>query len=329
MRIVLVASGGGHTGYAIALAERLIELEPDIDLVFALPLGDRWSLRRLLRRIGPRYPICFTVKPRNPLESALKMLLKTPKAFVQSLKCVNEPYMVVGTGSNHSLYPVVAGLVKKARYLFTVEAIDRVYTYSKASMTLYKYFRAIPILHWEEQKRNYPRGVVAGPIVEKPVYKPVDKGYILVVTGSMGHKKLFDLLVRTSLEKVVVQTGRIDPSYILSRKPMWRAFRFDPDIDRWIAGASVVVGHQGLTIAEAAIAYGKPVVLAFNPDLPGTSGYIDSVLLARRLNGVFLDTSRASPRDLEEAIHRAMKLKRPRFRDGALALASIILKQLL
>ncbi len=49
-RILIAASGGGHTGYAVALAQRLVEagIEPD----FAIPVGDEWTRSKVERYGG-------------------------------------------------------------------------------------------------------------------------------------------------------------------------------------------------------------------------------------------------------------------------------------
>ena len=327
MKIYVLASGGGHTGYAVAIGEALVDLEPEIDLSFILPPDDIWSLRKLKYRFRDFDPV-FVVKPRRPLEGIGKALLLGPRALFDSLRFIKDPFMVIATGSNHGLIPIVTGLFRRARFLFSIEAIDRVYTYSKANMMTYRKFKTTILLHWKEQKKNYPRGVVVGPIYEKPVYRCRDEGYILVLSGSMGHRKLFDLLLKTDLENVVVQTGKIDPDYIVSKKPHWKAFKFDPDIDRWIAGASVVIGHQGLSIAEAALAYGKPVIIAYNPDLPQTSGRLDSLLLARKLNGIYIDVEKTSPQELVKAINCAKKRQPPKYVNGAYVLARTIIGML-
>ncbi len=323
MKIYVLASGGGHTGYAVAIGEALRDIEPDLDIAFIVHPDDIWSLKRIYRRLGGQ-EIVFITKPRRPLEGVSRIILRGPRAFIESLRLVREPYMVIATGSNHGVSPVIAGFLKRARYLFSIEAIDRIYTYSKANMLLYRRFRVNMLLHWIDQRRNYPRGIVVGPVYEKPVHRVRNEGYVLVLSGSMGHRRLFDLLLETDLENVVIQTGKIDPGYILARKPHWKAFRFDPDIDWWIAGAEVVIGHQGLAVAEAALAYGKPVVVAYNPDLPQTSGRMDSMLLAKKLNGVYIDVGRASSHDLVEAIEYARKRKPPRYINGAYTFARTI-----
>ena len=46
------------------------------------------------------------------------------------------------------------------------------------------------VLHWSEQKKLYPRGLVFGPIVRQKRYGISDEGYVLAVGGFEGNKKL-------------------------------------------------------------------------------------------------------------------------------------------
>lgn len=323
MSIYIVASGGGHTGYAIALAEALIEINPSIDIVFITDPRDIWSIERVNKRIkNPKY--VYVSKPRKPLESFIKILLKTPVSLIESLCVIKNPDAVIATGSNHSISPVIAGLTKRTRLVISIEAIDRIHTYSLANKKLHDYVKIPIALHWIEQLKHYSNGFVTGPLYEKPVYKTEDRGFILVLTGSTGHIKLFKLLLETDLDNVVVQTGRVDPLYITSRKPQWKAFRFDPDIDYWISKASIVIGHQGLSIAEAALSYRKPVVLAYNSDLPETSGLKDSIMLAEKLNGLFINPDSAKPSDLVEAIDKARRRSPVEYINGSFNLARLI-----
>lgn len=323
MTIYIIASGGGHTGYAIAVAEALIEIDSSTDLVFVVDPLDKWSIERIRKRVE-RSSYAYVSKPRKPLESISKVLLKTPISLIESFISIKKPDAVIATGSNHSISPVIAGLLKRSKLTISIEAIDRIYTYSLANKKLHDFMKIPIALHWFEQLKHYSIGFVTGPICEKPIYKTEDQGFILVLTGSMGHIKLFKLLLETDLDNVVVQTGKVDPSYITSKKPNWRAFSFDPDIDYWISKASIVIGHQGLSIAEAALSYRKPVILAFNSDLPQTSGLKDSILLVEKLNGLFINPDYAKPDDLVEAIDKVRKMKPPEYLNGSLNLAKII-----
>ena len=326
MNIYLLAGGGGHTGYAVALAEALIDLDPSIrdSIVFLVPRNDLWSLLRIKRRLGKGFPAYMVLKPRNPNEGIYRFLLRTPRSLAESYSVIKNRGLVIGTGSNFSLYPILVARIKHLEHVFSVEAIDRIYTSSKANTLLYKYLNTIILLHWREQLKNYPRGILTGPIVEKPLYEPRDNGYILVTTGSMGHVKLLRKLMKTSLKNIVVQTGRIDPKIVKAKKPEWIVFSYDPDIDKWIAGASIVIAHQGLTIAEAALSYNKPVVLAYNPDLPLTSGYKDSKLLAEKLNATLINPETIEPDELEEEILSTMNKTPPKYSLGSRTAAKYI-----
>lgn len=323
MTVYIVASGGGHTGYGIALAESLRELNRDIDIAFVVDPRDRWSVERINRRLGSSKYV-FVTKPRKPLESSLKLIERLPTSLLESLRGIRSPEAVVATGSNHSIAPIVAGLLKRSPVVMSIEAIDRIHTCSSANKKLHDYFRVRIALSWSEQLRHYKRGVVVGPIYERPIYEAEDRGYVLVLSGSVGHVRLFDLLLKTDLDRVVVQTGSVDPAYITSKKPHWKAFSFDPDIDSWISKASVVIGHQGLSVAEAALAYGKPVVLAYNRDLPQTSGLRDSMMLAEKLNGVFVDPSGVDPKEFVELVEKARRRRPPVYASGATNLAKMI-----
>ncbi|MET1160002.1 MAG: glycosyltransferase [Thermoprotei archaeon] len=325
MKILLVASGGGHTGYAVAVAEQLIRTlnVSTEDVVFLIPRNDKWSFMRIKKRISK--PIVYqSLKPRNPNEPIHKIITGLPIALKDSWNILREVDIVVCTGSNHSLAPAVLAKLRYRIPVICIEAVDRVVTASKTVKLLYEGLDIPVAIHWIEQKKNYPNGILVGPIYEEPVYKPTNKGYILVTTGSMGHEKLFNILLKTSLENVVVQTGRIDPRRIRKQKPQWIAFSFDPDIDKWIAGASLVITHQGLTAVEAALAYGKPVVIAYNPDLPMTSTLVDTYYLARKINAKVINPAKLEPAMLEELVYRAEKNKPPRIPSGAKKLALII-----
>ncbi len=332
MSVALIASGGGHTGYAIAIAEELVTILNGEPIVFIVPRNDYWSISRIIKRIrraSKKYIVIeHVVKPRKPLEPWHIFVVKSPQAIYDSFKVFKKVKelvsIVVCTGSNHSLYPTIVSKLFYGKKVFCIEAIDRIITSSKTVKVLYEIFNTPTFIHWVEQRRNYPRGLVTGPVYEKPLYEPSNEGYILVTTGTMGNKKLFDLLLNTSLENVVVQTGRIDPGYILKYKPSWKAFRFDPDIDKWIANASLVISHQGLTIVEAALAYRKPVILAFNPELPSTSKYIDALFLAKKLNSILINPVEITSDRLEEIINEYVGKTPPHYCNGAEIIAKII-----
>ena len=326
MKIYIVASGGGHTGYAIAIAERILELLPEIDICFILQPNDTWSIQRIFRKLSSNICIMTISKLRGPLDNSLKVFIRAPQALFEGLSHIKNPFMVISTGSNHGIMPIIISKFKKAPFLFTLEDVYRIYSHSKANYLLNKWFNIPVLIQWPEQKMHFHKSIYLGPIYEKPMYKPSDKGYILVVSGTIGHKRLIKLLLKTDLDNVVIQSGNIDPDSIRSKKPSWKIFDFDPNIDKWIANASIVIGHQGVTVVEAALAYRKPIIIAYNPDIPRTSTAIDAMLLAKKINGVFLDTRTADSKDLLKAIERARGIKPKTFINGAQKFAQMLLR---
>ena len=316
VRVVVTASGGGHTGYAVALAQRL---HGRADLLFIIPKGDVWS-RSKVERFGE---VVEVSKPRGPRDSLGKLVLRMPGAFFESLGCVPGGYDVfVSSGSNHSVPPAIVARLKGLR-VYNVESSVR-FTRPSLSARWLRLFSHVTVLQWEEQLKLHPNGVVYGPFYELPEYEPSDRGYILVTGGTYGHKLLFDAVSELELDNVVLQTGRVDPEPYVRKHPEWTVFRFDPDFGRWIAGASVVVSHLGKTVVDAALTYRKPVVIVPNPEWTLTAGWEDARILARKLNAVVVEN--ISSKTLLEAIEEAKKRKPPTYPDGAEKLAKEILE---
>lgn len=317
-KIVLTASGGGHTGYAVALAQRLAGRA---EMLFLVPEGDRWTASKV-EGFGR---IVFTRKARGPRDPLWKAVPGLLKAGWQSLWRVPRSYDVfVSSGSNHSVPPALAARLKGLK-LVNIESSVR-FTRPSMSARVLKPFSHLTVLQWPEQEEILPGGVVVGPLYEEPLYEPRDEGYILVTGGTYGHKLLFDLVDRLGMERVVLQTGRVDPGPYREKHPEWRVFDFDPDFARWIAGASIVVSHLGKTVIDAALTYRKPVVIAPNPEWRLTAGWRDAEILAEKLNAVLLKD--LEPGALEEAIEEARRRSPPRYEDGARNLAEILLEEL-
>lgn len=325
MKIIVTASGGGHTGYAIAVGEQL--LRKGYNVSFIVDPNDRWTILRLTKRLNGNYNLIWLRRLREPNEQLTKIMLRLPTVTIGSLKLeklIRTADVLVCTGSNHSLLPTILARFKRIQ-TFCIEAVDRIVTRSRTVALLHDFY-AIPVaLHWPSQRQYYRRGLVVGPIYEKPMYKPENEDYILVLTGTQGNPRLVSKLLQTSLENIVIQTGRATPPEFIKRyKPNWKAFRYTPDIDRWVARARLVIAHQGLSIVEAALAYHKPVLLACNPDLPLTSGWKDAQLLAKYLNTRAINPAILTPKQLEEEIYIAMRRKPPQYTPGATALSAIL-----
>jgi len=68
---------------------------------------------------------------------------------------------------------------------------------------------------------------------------------------------LFDVVVESDLENVVLQTGRVDPEPYMKKRPDWKVISYSTTFYELVAGADVVVTHFGSTVLEALI-YRKP-----------------------------------------------------------------------
>jgi UDP-N-acetylglucosamine--N-acetylmuramyl-(pentapeptide) pyrophosphoryl-undecaprenol N-acetylglucosamine transferase len=318
--VVVTAAGGGHTGRAYAFAQALRGLDESIPLYFIVSRGDVWS-RRKLEAFGR---VVEVARVRGVNESLLRAALRLPRSLLDSLHAVpGNACVFVSMGASISVPAALVAKLRGAR-IYNVEAVVR-FTKPSLSARVLRPISDVTVLHWEEQKRIHPEGRVYGPIYPKPRYEPRDEGYILVTGGSYGYPELFRAVSELGLERVVLHTGRVDPEPYRRRHPGWTVFRFDPDFDRWLAGAHVVVTHYGNTAVEAALTYGKPVVIVYNPAWRTTAGYEDARILAGKLNAVLL-RGPPTPRELEEAIAEAEKRKPPRYPNGAEKLAREIVE---
>ena len=312
--VLILAGGGGHTGYAYALAQRL---KDQAALHFLAPEGDVLSEARL-QGYGE---VHFLLKPRGATSSNAVFLPRLLRAFSQSLSMVSGEFdAVVCTGSNFCLPPAFSSLLKRVP-LVNIESSVR---FTKASRTavILQPFSAVTALQWEEQRSLLRRGVVYGPLLPKPEVNSWNGGYVLVTGGTMGHKLLFDAVSESSLENVVLQTGRIDPEQYRRKHPRWKVIDFSTRFYELVAGADVVVTHFGSTALEALV-YRKPMVIVLNPEWTRTVGRSDAEIFSEKVNASFV--WQINVQNLLEAVEGAKKKKPPSVADGAKNLTSVIL----
>ncbi len=315
-RILILAAGGGHTGYAYALAE---ELYQKASLNFLVPHGDSLSAKRLSKfgKVG------FLLKAREPKTPNHVFAVRLIRAFVDTCnQDLGKFDVVVSAGSNFCVPPAILAWMRSVS-IVNIESPVRFVKPSKSAHLL-QYISAITALHWEEQKKLL-RGVVVGPILPKRKVEPQNKGYILVSGGTYGHRPLFDALVESQLHNIVLQTGKIDPAPYLKKHPEWKALTVTPKFHELIANAELVVTHLGVTVLEA-MNYQKPVVLVPNPEWTRTGTMEDAKQLAKKINAVLISQIRVET--LLEAIEEARGRQVPVFQDGAKNLANLILRTL-
>lgn len=312
-RILILAGGGGHTGFAYALAQRL---KNSADMTFLIPEGDALSQKRL-RNYGKTESI---PKPRGARTSTGKFVYNLIRAFVVSMKKVTRNYdVVISTGSNFCVPPAITAFLKR----ISIVNIEGEVRFTQASLTarILQPLSVFTALQWPEQKRLL-KGTIVGPLFQIPKIQPHNRGYILVTGGTMGHKKLFDVINKSNLKNVVLQTGKIDPLPYIQRHPEWKIIRYTSNFTELLAGADLIITHFGSTALESAV-YRKPIVMVLNPEWTRTVGKIDAQILAKKLGATFI--ADINLMKLKKAIENAKSNKALELIDGAKILAKKIL----
>jgi len=313
--VLILAGGGGHTAYGYALAQRLYGRA---DLHFLVPRGDRLSYERL----GKFGTVDYLLKPRDAKTPTREFLPKLAMAFAEALKKLPSEFdVVVSTGSNFCVPPCFFAWLK-GMPVVNIESSVRFTRPSKSALLLQP-ISTITALQWEEQRKLLKRGVVVGPLIPKPEVEPWNGGYVLVTGGTLGHKKLFDVIAESDLKNVVLQTGRVDPEPYRKRHPEWKVIRYSTRFYELVAGAEVVVTHFGATILEALV-YRKPIVVVPNPEWTRTAGVEDARYYAKKVNAVLV--SEITLENLLNAIEEARRRGYPELADGATKLADMILR---
>ncbi|MBS7646890.1 MAG: glycosyltransferase [Candidatus Bathyarchaeia archaeon] len=312
--VLILAGGGGHTAYGYALAQRLCG---KVNLYFLVPKGDKLSYERL-EKFGS---VDFLLKPREPKTPTKEFLPKLAKAFAEAFKKVPSKFdVVVSTGSNFCIPPCLFAWMKNIPVV-NIESSVR-FTKASKSALLLQPLSTVTVLQWEEQKKLLKKGIVFGPLIPKPEIQPWNGGYILVTGGTHGHKQLFDVISKSKLKNVVLQTGRVDPEPYRKRHPEWKILEHTAKFYELIAGAETVVTHFGATILEALI-YRKPIVVVPNLEWTRTAGVEDAKHYVNKVNAVLV--SEITLESILNAIERAKETKPPTLPDGADNLANFIL----
>jgi UDP-N-acetylglucosamine--N-acetylmuramyl-(pentapeptide) pyrophosphoryl-undecaprenol N-acetylglucosamine transferase len=312
-RILILAGGGGHTGFAYALAQRL---EDRASMLFLIPEGDNLSYERLIG-FGK---VDYIPKPRGAKTPTAEFAYNLARAFAVSMKKITRDFDVaVSTGSNFCIPPAFTALSKGIQ-IINIEGEVR---FTRASLTarILQPFSAITALQWPEQQKLL-KGTVVGPLFHRPEIKPWNGGYILVTGGTLGHKQLFDAINESNLKNIVLQTGKINPEPYRKRHPEWRIMRYSSKFPELLAGAELIVTHFGSTALESVV-YQKPAVMVLNPEWKRTVGKADATIFAKKVGATFL--SDITLESLLDAIEEAKNNRIPVLKDGTEVLAEMIL----
>jgi UDP-N-acetylglucosamine--N-acetylmuramyl-(pentapeptide) pyrophosphoryl-undecaprenol N-acetylglucosamine transferase len=313
LRVLILAGGGGHTGYARILAEAL---SGKAQLLFLAPDDEPISVQRL----APFGEVDTLTKPRHPTTPLWRFALRFIKAFLQSLRRFPPDVdVVVSTGSNFSVPPAIVAWLRGVP-IINLESRVKLLKASGAARFI-GHLSKLTALQWEEQAK-FHRGTVFGPILPKRTINPWDGGYILITGGTYGYKELFDAAILTGLKNVILQTGMIDPTKYVALRPEWRVLTFTDKFNELVAGAQVVVTPPGGTPIEA-VAYGKPVVIVPYPGWARAADKEETIQFALKIRATLLDC--INPSNLEEAIEMSKRIKPIMLNDGTEKLAEAIL----
>ena len=306
--ILLVGGPGGHTAAAYAVAYYLSKMGVPFDVLVP---------KKFVKRFEGLGCKVIAAEPPMDVEEERPNLRRTVNYLLKIL-LLRRYEKVFVTGSNYALLPAIKERLLGAK-VYSLESIDRFVRPSKTTYLLYKYkITSVQVLHWEEQKSIYPKGKVYGPIVEPPLAEPEEGDYILVTTGTVGYKELFDEAAKAFGKDAIIQTGNVDPK--IYEGTVREAFSYSLDFPKLLAKAkAVVTAFPGSVSAVARLSYKKPVVMVFNPHRRKVPGKEDMYVYAKKLNAVALERPEAEK--LREALKEALKMPLPEYPNGALRLA--------
>lgn len=311
---LILAGGGGHTSIALAIAQILLG---KVDMSFLVPEKD-WLSKKILTKYGK---VEHIAKLRDPLTPNYQIIVKFPMALIKSFQKVKNYDLVVSCGSNFCIPPAMIAWLRRIPVI-NIESRVAIRTPSKTARILHP-ISSLTVLQWEVQKRNL-KGIVTGPIFPRREFKPWNGGYILVTGGTEGHKQLFDALSNSDLHNIVLQTGKIDPGIYSNKHPEWKVFSISEKFQEILAGADIVITHQGGGTIFESILYEKPLIIVHNPDLKRTAGVEDIRILAMKANAMFL--IKITTNQIIHAINEIKKCTSPKLPNGSENLCEIVLK---
>ena len=313
-RVLILAGGGGHTSIALAIAQGL---KGKAEISFLIPEKDGLS-RKILSPFGPVEEL---IKGRYPQSSNLLFPFRLAVSFYHSFSLVNKNYdVVVSTGSNFCIPPAVIAWLKSIPVI-NIESRVAITRPSKTALLL-QHLSMKTLLQWDEQKKNL-NGVVTGPIFPEKRYNSRDLGYILVTGGTEGHKPLFDAIIGLDLEKVVMQTGKVDPTSYREKRPNWTIITYSTEFEKLVAESSIVITHQGGGTIFEALIYEKPLIIVFNPELKRTANLEDMYVLAKKVGAPLVE--QADMGEIKSLIIEVESREKPLFENGRIKASEAIL----
>ena len=314
-KVLILAGGGGHTGYAEIIADRL---HNKVDLIFITPENEAINRKRL-EKYGHVEEI---IKPRHPKTNIILFPFRLFWAFCQSIiKIQPNIDLIISTGSNFCIAPSIIGYLKGIP-IVNLESRVKLLQPSKTAKILQK-FSSITILQWPEQSK-FLKGIVVGPLLPNKKIQPYDGGYILASGGTYGYEELFDALVETDIHNIILQTGKINPEKYREIKPDWKIFDFSVYFLELIAGASIVISPPGTTPVES-VTYGKYTIIVRYPDWTKAADIEETRMFAQKINAFLLED--VSKEGIQNALAKVKQMEKKQLVDGTTNLVNLLIEK--
>jgi len=297
MRMLLAGGGtGGHLFPAVALAQRLLEQDPDAQVLF---VGTERGLEaRLLPELGlPLQTIDIRGLVGKDLSAKLALVPKLAKSMAQSRGIIKgfKPDVVVGVGGYASGPVLLAAQMMKVPTL-----IHEQNAWPGLTNRMLARWADRVCLSFPEADRAFHLGrtMLTGNPLRKGMddCPPLPKGKpsLLVFGGSQGARAINDAMLEALpvLEKlkgklsIVHQTGEADCERIADgyRQAGWEGAEVVPfihDMAAAYAAAHLVVSRAGATTIAELTACGRPALLIPYPHAAGGHQAANAESLAR------------------------------------------------
>ena len=330
-RVIIAAGGtGGHLFPAIAIAEELKSVLPDVDLLF---IGTKKRMESdIIPRLGYKF-VGTSIKalPRKIGLSTITFILSFKIAFIQALKEVLrfKPKVAIGTGSYISVPPLLASKVFGAKiFLSESNSLPGIATKFLAPFATEIY------LTFEQSKKYFKdqsKLILTGTPVRKTLF---DKNReealkyfnlsdevktILVIGGSLGAKSINEKMKEiyktlSNKYQIIWQTGKNDFDYYknLEHNERVKILPFIDRMDYAYAICDLLISRSGASTISEIIAQGIPSILIPSPNVTENHQYYNAMELVNN-NAAEIHLDHESSEDLlkkiETLLNDEQKLK--------------------
>lgn len=300
----LMICGGGTAGHVfpgIALAEALLELDPDAEVLF---IGTENGIEKnIIPSKGYRL-ITLPSKPLNrkdPLQ-AIAFGFSIFTSFFKALALIRKekPDVVIGMGGFASFAPLVAGaMYGTPRLLHEQNSIPGL-----ANRTLAKFCPTLAV-SYADSKRYFNKKVgifLTGNPIRKELLNHTDRAAarqnlgleekftVLIFGGSRGATKLNKAAVELAQlmngldVQIVLITGKNDYEEVsrhLQGNTQFKIFAFHDDMGKLYSASDLVVSRAGATTLAEITALGKPSILIPYPYATDDHQYENAKMLEK------------------------------------------------